>query len=169
MAKQKTNTKQINTLTDWDWTTLVAAWRYYEHGHTIVSATFPADIVSRYWGSGNPYTDNVRTRIAQQFAMTDHGLRGEVDWTMWLKDHRDVKSDCDCATWTTFYQFCRGWVVGYKVLKVSDGKRIETIKAFYTDYTKRWTPVDGYIAHPLNPPYVPEEYIKKLLGNTQEG
>ena len=33
------------TLTDWDWTTLVAAWRYYEHGHTIASAMFPHDIV----------------------------------------------------------------------------------------------------------------------------
>ena len=30
---KKKNKKKI--LTDWDWTTLVAAWRYYEHRNTI--------------------------------------------------------------------------------------------------------------------------------------
>ena len=37
------------TLTDWDWTTLVAAWRYYEHGHTMASAMFPHEIVRRFF------------------------------------------------------------------------------------------------------------------------
>ena len=44
--KEKTKKK---TLTDWDWTTLVAAWRYYEHGHTITSAMFPHEIVTRFF------------------------------------------------------------------------------------------------------------------------
>ena len=40
---------QKKALTDWDWTTLVAAWRYYEHGHTITSAMFPHEIVTRFF------------------------------------------------------------------------------------------------------------------------
>lgn len=36
----KKETKK-NVLTNWDWTTLVSAWRYYEHRHTITSVMFP--------------------------------------------------------------------------------------------------------------------------------
>ena len=42
----KKNTKK-KTLTDWDLKTLVASWRYYEHGHTISSCMFPHEIVKR--------------------------------------------------------------------------------------------------------------------------
>lgn len=159
--------KKIN-LTDWDWITLVAAWRYYEHGHTIVSATFPGDIIERFWGARNPYTDEVRTRIATQFAVTDHGLRGEADWKSFM-DGKPSWFDTDYKAWTTFYQFCRGWVRGYATVVASNGKRTETIKAFYTEFNKRWTPVDGYIASPTNPPFIPNEYIKSVKTTAKEG
>lgn len=155
MSKAK---KKIDRLTMWEWETLVAAWRYYEHGHTIASATFPADIVERFWGAGNPYADEVRATIANQFAKIDHGIRGEADWTQW---RTNAAFDCDCAVWTTFYQFCKGWVDGFAELTVSNGKRTERVKAFYTEFTGKWTPVDGYIAHPLHSPYIPKEWIKR--------
>ena len=97
------------TITDWEWTTLVAAWRYYEHGHNISSALFPSEIIDRFWGRGNRYTDDDRRRIALQFATVDHGLRGEEDWTIWQKG-RNGEYDSDCAAWTTFYKFCKGAV-----------------------------------------------------------
>ena len=50
-------TKKLKQLTDWDWTTLVAAWRYYQYRSTIVSATFPRDIYERYFmGEYSPDT-----------------------------------------------------------------------------------------------------------------
>ena len=65
----KTKTKK-NKLTDWDWMTLVAAWRYYEHGHTITSATFPHEIVTRFFTG--KYDDESCRRIANQFVDIDH-------------------------------------------------------------------------------------------------
>ena len=41
--------KKLKRLTDWDWATLVAAWRYYQYRSTIVSATFPQNIYERYF------------------------------------------------------------------------------------------------------------------------
>lgn len=159
--------KPIDHLSGWEWTTLVAAWRYFEHGHTFVSASFPSDIVGRFWGDNNPYSDEVRDTIAHQFAKTDHGLRGEEDWTMWLKPDTKIVFECDCSAWTTFYQFCRGWVDGYSELTVSNGKRKQTVKAFYTEFTKKWIPVDGYIKHGQYSPYIPDEYIAKREGETE--
>ena len=159
--------KKIDHLSDWEWITLVAAWRYYEHGHTIVSASFPCDILRRFWGDGNPYSDEVRNRIAYQFAKTDHGSRGEKDWTMWFKPDTKGAFECDCSAWTTFFQFCRGWVDGYSELTVNNGMHTETVKAFYTEFTKKWTPVDGYIKHGQYSPYIPDEYIVKHKGETE--
>lgn len=166
MKKQK----KIDRLSGWEWITLVAAWRYYEHRHTIVSATFPNDVVKRFWGEGNPYSDEVRDMIATQFAKIDHGTCGEGDWTMWLKKSKDGefdRDDCDAKIWTTFYQFCRGWADGYAELTVSNGKRTETVKAFFTEYTKKWTPVEGYIKHGQYLPYIPDEYMMKQKGETK--
>lgn len=162
MTKAK---KQMTTdrLSGWEWTTLVAAWRYYEHGHTIASAMFPHDIVERFWGDGNLYTDNVHDAIANQFAYVDHGLNGEGDWTRWLSDRakKNHLEDCDCAAWTTFYAFCKGWCDGFATITASNGERTETVKAFYTDYTRKWTPVGYYIKNPLYPTSIPDKYIKE--------
>ena len=49
-ATHKTSRKvrKLKFLDDWEWTTLVAAWRYFEHRMTIASASFPEDVVRRY-------------------------------------------------------------------------------------------------------------------------
>ena len=38
--------RKLKFLDDWEWTTLVAAWRYFEHRMTIASASFPEDVES---------------------------------------------------------------------------------------------------------------------------
>ena len=57
---KKKNKKKI--LSDWDWMTLVAAWRYYEHRNTI---TFPHEIVTRFFTG--EYDEKSCIRIARQF------------------------------------------------------------------------------------------------------
>ena len=64
------NETEKKSLTDWDWTTLVAAWRYYEHGHTIASAMFPHEIVRRFFTGS--YDEESCRRIARQFVEIDH-------------------------------------------------------------------------------------------------
>ena len=44
MHKTSRKVKKLKFLDDWEWTTLVAAWRYFEHRMTIASASFPEDI-----------------------------------------------------------------------------------------------------------------------------
>jgi len=134
--------KLIDRLSMWEWDTLVAAWRYYERGMTITSASFPRDIIQRFWGKGNPYSDEVRDTIAHQFAITDHGFKGEGDWTEWYK-----AMDCDVRPWTTFYRFCEAWVNGFTPITVKnpDTEKEESIMAFHVDYTDRWNGRNMYI------------------------
>lgn len=151
--------KLIDKLSTWDWKTFVAAWRYYEHSTTISGSSFPADIVERFWGRDNPYTDEVRHRIARQFAHIDHGLRGEKDWKP-----SKCSPDCYIIPWVTFYQFCRGYIDGYSVLHCEyDGKK-EVVTAFHVDYNDRWIPVDRYIENAVAFPYVWEKCIKHIKG-----
>lgn len=103
----KKKEKKIEVLSNWEWTTLVAAWRYYELRATIASATFPEDVVRRFWGSGK-YSDSVLRQIANQFANIDHGRDGESYWT---KDR--TIGDCDRKSWCVFYAFCKGWCEGF--------------------------------------------------------
>ena len=137
----------IGRLSMWEWDTLVAAWRYYERVMTITSASFPRDIIQRFWGKGNPYSDEVRDTIANQFAITDHGSKGEKDWTELYK-----AMDCDLTAWITFYRFCEAWCKGFEPLKVryknNNGEWVtDTIEAFHTDYKDRWFDKEGYIAY----------------------
>ena len=60
---KKKNKKKI--LSDWDWMTLVAAWRYYEHRNTITAAMFPHEIVTRFFTG--EYDEKSCIRIARQF------------------------------------------------------------------------------------------------------
>ena len=130
-------------LTMWEWDTLVGAWRWYEYGATATSAGFPRDIVDRFWGEGNCYTDTVRLLVANQFAMTDHGRNGEKDWT----EQTGFKMECDLRPWTTFYRFCEAWVKGFTPITVKnpDTKKVEGIMSFHVDYTDRWLGRDQYI------------------------
>ena len=144
-TKKKTAPKKElkDRLTMWEWDTLVGAWRWYEYGATATSASFPSDIVQRFWGEGNCYTDNVRHLIAYQFAMTDHKRKGEKDWT----DKTGLKMDCDVRPWTTFYRFCESWVKGFTPITVRDPdtKKVMAVMAFHVDYTDRWIGRDQYI------------------------
>ena len=146
--------KPIDKLTDWDWTTLVATWRYCEHRHDIVSATLPADIVSRFF-TGR-YSDADCDRIAHQFAITDHGARGEEDW--------NPKAVIDTLQWTKFYRFCEGYVNGYHTVVLNDGTGEQAVKAFHVDFNDRWYPVDRYIASPLETSYCNPDCIVSIDG-----
>lgn len=146
--KKRTRPKKqppIDRLSMWEWDTLVAAWRWYEYGATATSACFPRDIIERFWCEGNRYTDNVRHLIAYQFAMTDHGSKGEKDWT----GKQGFKMECDLRPWTTFYRFCEAWVKGFTPITVKDPdtKKKMAIMAFHVDYTGKWIGRDQYIEH----------------------
>lgn len=139
--------KLITRLSMWEWETLVASWRYYEHGSTISSASFPDDIIERFWGEGNPYSDDVRYTIAHQFAMTDHQSKGEKDWT----DKGCFSFECDILSWTTFYRFCEAWVNGFTPITVAWPEGEQTVHmCFHTDWNDTWYPRDEYIRHGTN-------------------
>jgi len=154
-------------LTEWDWTTLVAAWRYYENGSTIASATFPADIMHRFFSKGSQYSDEARRTIAHQFAKTDHGMRGEGDWE-WRKQY--PIHDIDRAPWCKFYRFCEGYVDGFPTVRFKhEGLRdaVET-EAFHVDATGRWYPVNEYINAPMLETWIPDEWIVEVIQPSKE-
>lgn len=157
----KKKEKKIENLSDWEWTTLVAAWRYYEGRATIASATFPEDVVRRFWGSGK-YSDAVLRQIANQFANIDHGRDGESYWT---KDRTIM--DCDRKPWCLFYAFCKGWCEGFTTVvldaTLADGQHLHQEPAcFWCEYTKRWYPVDEYISDPSRHRYCAEDFITEV-------
>ena len=124
-------TKKLKQLTDWDWTTLVAAWRYYEYRSTIASATFPRDIYERFFTG--KYDEESCRRIAHQFYYVDHSIEGEKDWQR--------QSDIDAKPWTAFYAFCKAYCEGFARLRLKDGSIHE---AFYCETFKRWIPRKRY-------------------------
>lgn len=157
----KKKEKIIENLSDWEWTTLVAAWRYYERRATIASATFPEDVVRRFWGSGK-YSNAVLRQIANQFANIDHGRDGESYWT---KDRTIM--DCDRKSWCVFYAFCKGWCEGFTTVvldaTLADGQHLHQEPAcFWCEYTKRWYPVDEYISDPYYHRCCAEDFITEV-------
>ena len=146
-------------LDDWEWTTLVAAWRYFEYRMTIASASFPEDIIRRYFTGA--YDEESCKRIAHQFAITDHGLRGEEDWTDGL-----YLMDCDKEPWCRFFAFCKAYYEGFKTIVLdgdSEGNHIhEEAKAFYCEYTKHWHNVDAYLSRPFENRYYIDEFVKEV-------
>lgn len=142
-----------NVLSDWEWTTLVGAMRYYQYRQTISSATFPEDVVSRYWGSGR-YGKAVQRKIANQFAMVDHGINGEMDWA--------VLSDTDRLPWCRFYAFCKGVCNGFQKYRlVYDGKVI-TGDCFRCESNGRLYSVEHYIRNPCICAYLNEDATIEL-------
>ena len=156
MHKTSRKVKKLKFLDDWEWTTLVAAWRYFEHRMTIASASFPEDIVRRYFTG--EYDEESCKRIAYQFAVTDHGTGGENDWT-----DRKYLMDCDKEPWCLFFAFCKAYIDGFKTIVLdgeSDGKHIHAEgKAFYCEYTKHWYDVEFY----LNRPDAGRHYIDEFV------
>lgn len=149
--------KPIDKLTDWEWITLVASWRYYENRMTIASATFPENIIKRFFQGS--YSKRVCEQIARQFAETDHGMRGEEDWT---KDK--YLRDCDKLEWTKFFRFCQGYVRGFHkvVLEIDDFS--EEVDAFHVDWNDRWYPAKEYLECPYREIYCYPEYIVSIDG-----
>lgn len=142
--------KQQKKLTDWDWTTLVASWRYYEYRSTIASSMFPEEIIERFF-SGE-YSDESCMRIANQFAKIDHGRNGEEDW------HDKLLMNCDIGPWTTFYAFCEAYCNGFTPIKIKNNGKEETFRGFYCRTTGHWHDADMYIKHPHYPvPYLDYE------------
>ena len=134
------NQTQKKTLTDWDWTTLVAAWRYYEHGHTIASAMFPHEIVRRFFTGS--YDEESCMRIARQFVEIDHRNGPDDKIYGWVGD--DAFDASDRKAWRLFYFYLNAWINGFSKAKVSTFGRIgnERVEVF-RDYGK-WYSRIGY-------------------------
>ena len=95
------------SLSDWDWTTLVAAWRYYEHRNTIASAMFPHEVIKRFF-TGD-YDEESCKLIARQFVEIDHRLGPDNKLDGWVGDDAFGASDrkaaiCSTATLTESYR-----------------------------------------------------------------
>ena len=157
----KTKTKN-NKLTDWDWTTLVAAWRYYEHGHTITSAMFPHEIVMRFF-TGN-YDEESCRRIANQFVNIDHYSGPDDEVSGWVGD--GTFDDCDRRAWRLFYFYLSEWLVGFKTAKVTLDCKIWIVEVFSAD--GKWYAREGYERFGAHvSPYNDSEI--ELLTDEQEG
>ena len=133
------NTKK-KSLTDWDWTTLVAAWRYYEHGRTIASAMFPHERVKRFFTGA--YDEESCKRIARQFVEIDHRLGPDNKLDGWVGD--DAFGASDRKAWRMFYFYLDAWINGFSKAKISTLGRIgnECVEVF-RDYSKLYSRV-GY-------------------------
>ena len=151
-------TKKLKKLSDWDWTTLVAAWRYYEYHSTIASATFPRDIYERYF-TGD-YSEKCCKRIAHQFYSVDHGIRGEADWAgSKLFDFADRLVDCDIKPWVVFYAFCKAYCEGFSKVHLIDGSVHEV---FYCETLKQWILLDKYVGDGDGNIYIAPDWIVKV-------
>lgn len=144
----------MKKLTEWDWNTLVAAWRYYEYRHTISSATFPEEVV-RHFFAGTHDEESCK-QIAHQFAYIDHGRRGAEDW----EDQTGTGFDCDKKPWQKFYYFCKAYCDGFTDVELMDGS---TVKAFYNTKTDRWIPLDSYISRPGTEIFISPDAIVKVV------
>ena len=133
----KTKTKK-NKLTDWDWTTLVAAWRYYEHRHTITSAMFPHEIVTRFFTG--KYDDESCKRIARQFVGIDHDNGPDDKISGWVGD--DSFGESDRRAWRLFYFYIFAWLYGFKTAKVTLGGKRGCVEVFLAD--GKWYAREGY-------------------------
>ena len=132
------NEAKKKTLTDWDWTTLVAAWRYYEHGHTIASYMFPHDIVKRFFLGG--YDDESCHRIARQFVEIDHRNGPDDKMSGWVGD--DAFGECDRKAWRLFYFYLCAWNYGFTTANVTINGKSGSVEVFNAD--GKWYAREGY-------------------------
>ena len=127
-----------NKLTDWDWTTLVAAWRYYEHGHTITSAMFPHEIVTRFFTG--KYDNESCRRIANQFVNIDHDNGPDNKISGWAGNGWFVESNR--MAWRLFYFYLMAWLVEFATAKVTLGGKSGRVEVFLAD--GKWYAREGY-------------------------
>ena len=161
LGKQRKGETKIESLSLWEWGTLVAAWRYYELRSTIASAMFPADVVERFWRSGR-YADAVLKQIARQFAEIDHGADGERFWSKDKTSH-----DSDRRAWCKFYAFCKAHCDGFSTVvmdgDLDDGTHVHASPmCFHCECTGRWYQVDDYIHNPRIEIYCADEFIVEV-------
>ena len=126
------------TLTDWDWTTLVAAWRYYEHRHTITSAMFPHEVVTRFFTG--KYDDETCKIIANQFVNIDHYHGPNDELSGWIGDY--TFGECDRRAWRLFYFYLKAWLCGFPKAKVTVGGNSGIVEVFRAD--GKWYARKGY-------------------------
>ena len=131
-------TKKQKKLSDWDWTTLVASWRYYEHRNTITSAMFPHEIVTRFFTG--EYDEKSCIRIATQFVCVDHHNGPDDKISGWVGD--DTFGDCDRRVWRMFYFYLRAWLVEFAKAKVTIGGKSGRVEVFRAD--GKWYAREGY-------------------------
>ena len=156
------SSKKLNHLTDWDWTTLVAAWRYYEHRNTITSAMFPHEIVTRFFMG--TYDEESCRRIARQFVEIDHYNGPDDKISGWLGD--DAFGASDRKAWRLFYFYLYAYLYGFKTAKVTVGSKIGLVEVFRAD--GKWYARKGYEKFGENvSPYKESEI--ELLPAEQEG
>lgn len=149
--------RKLKTFSRWEWEVLVAAWRYYEHRHTIASASFPHEVVRRYF-SGE-YDEASCDSIACQFVGIDHYRGPDSKLDGWVGD--DALGECDRRAWRLFYWFLKAWhEAGFRELRISFGKNEERVVCFNAD--GKWYAKDGYIwSGEKVAPYRDEEIIKE--------
>ena len=132
------NEAKKKTLTNWDWTTLVAAWRYYEHGYTIASAMFPHEIVLRFFTGA--YDEESCKRIARQFVEIDHRLGPDNKLDGWVGD--DAFGASNRKAWRLFYFYLSAWLYGFTKARVTLGGRSGHVDVFHAD--GNWYAREGY-------------------------
>ena len=130
--------KKLKTLSDWDWTILVGAWRYYEHRHTICSAMFPHEIVSRFFTGS--YANESCNRIAHQFVHIDHDSGPDDKISGWPIDNSFGESDR--RAWRLFYFYLHAWLCGFKTAKVTLNGKNGCVEVFSAD--GKWFARVGY-------------------------
>ena len=124
------------TLTDWDWTTLVASWRYYEHRNTITSFMFPHEVVTRFFTGIYDY-ESCR-RIAWQFVEIDHKDGPDDKMSGWVGDK--ASGECYRKAWRLFFYYLKAWICWFSTAKVkSIGGCVDV---FFAD--GKWYPRIGY-------------------------
>ena len=126
------------SLTDWDWTTIVPSWRYYEHGHTITSAMFPHESVTRCFTG--KYDDESCRRIANQFVIVDHYAGPDDKICGWVGD--DDFGECDRRAWRLFYYYLFAWLTGFPTAKITSNGKSGLVKVFGAD--GKWYAREGY-------------------------
>lgn len=130
--------RKLKKLSDWDWTTLVASWRYYEHRHTIAASMFPHEIITRFF-TGKYEQESCR-RIARQFVEIDHYDGPDSRISGWVGD--STLGECDCRAWRLFYFYLSSWISGFKTANVTIEGRSLRVEVFRAD--GKWYARKGY-------------------------
>lgn len=126
------------SLAEWDWTTLVAAWRYYEHRQTIASAMFPHEVVERFFTGA--YDEESCRRIARQFVDVDHYDGPDDKMSGWVGD--DEFGESDRKAWRLFYSYLYAWNYGFTTANVIINGKSGSVDVFRAD--GKWYARVGY-------------------------